>query len=44
MNVTEIEMALSEMKLLLDEFAIDRHLGEAIYGIYLRITEALYHA
>ena len=41
MNVTEIGLALAEMKLFLDRYPLDKHVGEAIYGIYLRLSEAL---
>jgi|TARA_E500000075_G_scaffold116614_1_gene114120 hypothetical protein len=41
MNITEIGLALSEMRLFLDEYPLEKHVGEAIYGIYMRLIEAL---
>ena len=40
MNITEIGLALSEMKLFLDGYPLEKHVGEAIYGLYLRLMEA----
>ena len=41
MNTTEIFGALENLKYVIDEFPLERHLGEALYGIYLRLLEAM---
>ena len=35
-----IVKALHSLKFILNEFSLERHLGEALYGIYLQISEA----
>ena len=41
MNSTEISSALETLKYVLQEFPLERHLGVALNGIYLRLLEAV---
>ena len=41
MNTTEILSALGSLKYVLEEFPLEKHLGEALNGIYLRLLEAM---
>ncbi len=41
MNSTEIFSTLESLKLILEEFPLEKHLGEALNGIYLRLLEAM---
>ena len=41
MNSTEILSALGSLKYVLEEFPLEKHLGEALNGIYLRLLEAM---
>jgi hypothetical protein len=40
-NTTDIVCALESLKYVMDEFPLERHLGEALYGIYLRLLESM---
>ena len=41
MNSTQISSALKSLKYVLEEFPLEKHLGEALNGIYYRLLEAM---